>query len=347
MQRNHFIDALKGILILFVLLMHYPTSYSGIVLEILFGFVIQFAVPAFMFLSGYVQAKSMQRRKIQSFEDAYACPLITGKILRFLLPYAFFFLLAQVFYRLVRMYTIGVFEYGVLALFFDFLKGGYGPGSYYVPLLFQLIFLFPLVYAIIEKKGKHGLFLCLMANIAFEVLKQAFGMQESEYRLLIFRYLFLIACGCYMAIYENEKSKENSFPPITWIICLLAGIMFLILFRFTNYPAHAKIITMWGTTSVLTSFYVVPILCFLVKRDHFSIPPLEVLGKYSFHVFLVQTLYYQYYDFALKERFTPGIGLIVTICICVILGVVFGAVEERLGLREKILSAIFGKKKQE
>ena len=61
----------------------------------------------------------------------------------------------------------------------------------------------------------------------------------------------------------------------------------------------------------------------------------------------MQTLYYQYYDFALKERFTPGIGLIVTICICVILGVVFGAVEERLGLREKILSAMFGKKKQE
>ena len=99
-DRNRTIDVFKGILILFVLILHYPVDRSGIGMKALYTFVLEFAVPCFMFLSGYVQAKSMRRREIQSFEAAYACPLIAGKLLRFLLPYAFFFVAAQVFFRL-------------------------------------------------------------------------------------------------------------------------------------------------------------------------------------------------------------------------------------------------------
>lgn len=340
-------------------------------MKLLFTFVLQFPVPCFMFLSGYVHAKSMERRGIQSFEEAYSFPLLAGKVLRFLIPYVLFFIAAQVFFRLSGMYTVGIVEYGLLALFFEFLTGGHGPGSYYVPLLFQLIFLFPVVYAIVVKKGKRGLAILFAANVAYEVLKQAFSMNEVEYRLLIFRYLFLIACGCYAAVWETRQQRprndlsqkrqqglqsapqpkgdpqQDRFPsPVHLGISFVVGVAFIVLFCFTGYAQRAKIFTMWSNTCVLTALYLIPILWILVRKVHFSFAPLEILGKYSFHVFLVQTLYYQYYDFALSAKFSKGIGLVVTFAVCVLLGVAFGFVEEKLGLREKILSALRGKKKE-
>ena len=359
-KRNRTIDVFKGILILVVLILHYPVDRSGIAMKAIYAFGLEFAVPCFMFLSGYVQAKSMCRHEIRTFEAAYACPLITGKLLRFLLPYVFFFIASQVFFRVSGMYTVGIVEYGLLALFFEFLTGGHGPGSYYVPLLFQLIFLFPVVYAIIAKKGKRGLGILFAGNLLFEVLKQAFSMNEVEYRLLIFRYLFLIACGCYAAVREDTPSapkqdlqnasrqwQQDRFPtPLHLGISFLVGVAFILLFCYTGYAQRAKIFTMWSNTCVLTALYVIPILWLLVRKVHFSFAPLELLGKYSFHIFLVQTVYYQYYDFALKDRFSKGTGFAVTILTCVALGVVFGFVEERIRLREKILFVLFERKKK-
>ena len=74
--------------------------------------------------------------------------------------------------------------------------GAYGPGSYYVPIMLQLLVIFPLIYVMIAYNAKLGLAVAALANLAFEVCVIVFDMDKYYYRLSIGRYLLLIAFGC-------------------------------------------------------------------------------------------------------------------------------------------------------
>lgn len=334
-DRNRTIDFLKGSLALFVITLHYPFETFPFWLTFLFRFCLQFAVPGFMFLSGYTQALSLSRRGISTLEAAYERRILLPKLLRFCVPYTFFYLFEYILFRLTGVYTVSIFKHGILSLFFDFLTGGKGQGGYYTPIVLQLLLLFPVIYFIILRKGAQGLLLMFFCNLFFEIFKQACGMVESEYRLLIFRYLFLIACGCFTALWEKESKPFRTFLlPLS----MLAGIGFLILFQFTSYGEHAKIITMWQGTSVLTALYIAPIFYFLVRKAKLAFLVLEVIGRASFHVFLVQMLYYHYWHSYFKDFFAPLPGYLITLVVCTALGVLFWALESRLRVQEKILA---------
>ena len=80
----------------------------------------------------------------------------------------------------------------------NYLCGGWGPGSYYYPLMIQFVFVFPIIYFVIKENSRRGLVICLVVNILYEILKWAYEMNIECYRLLLFRYIFIIAFGCYL-----------------------------------------------------------------------------------------------------------------------------------------------------
>lgn len=88
----------------------------------------------------------------------------------------------------------------------DFLDGGYGPGSYYYPLMIQLIFVFPIIHFIVRKYQYLGVWICGFINFIYELLQRAYDMNEACYRLLVLRYILVISVGCYIA-YKKRKSK--------------------------------------------------------------------------------------------------------------------------------------------
>ena len=324
MERNSFIDVLKGILIIFVFASHSWIETSARQM-FLFPLWIEMAVPAFMLISGYTAALSEQRRGAVTLEDSYEPMTILKKLVRFISPFTIAFVAEWIAFRVFGLYTIGVKEYGVFALLLDYLSGGKGQGSYYFPIMIQFVLLFPMVYFVIKKYDIKGLVGCFMATGFFEVVKLAYGMEDSEYRFLLFRYLFLVAAGCYIAIGNIKKSKMTIGLSVG---CILCGVFFTVLFTYTDY--NPKIFIYWRGTSLLASMFIVPILGWLIRKVHFGFKPLEVVGKASFNIFLVQMIYYNFADQTYALIPNVALHLFLSIVNCVAAGVLFYLLENKL-----------------
>lgn len=320
-KRNGFVDSLKGILIIFVILQHYDWKY-GEGNSIVFRYCISFAVPMFIFLSGYVSSLSNKAKGIESLEKMYSFDYMIKKTLRIVIPFTIAFVCGWGIFRALGIFKVNIVEYGLLAAFFGWLRGGFGMGSYYFPVYMQFIFLFPLIYLAISKKGKNGLIACFVLNGLFEVLKSAFGMPDYEYRYMFLRYLYVAAAGCYLALHGNSSKK--------WLeaLQLLLGGFFVFLFTKSGYTP--KIITYWEGTCFLTCMLIIPVMNVLVSKVKVTIPLLNLFGKASFNIFLVQMIFFSTYKDMLESAVNNyALNVIATVIVCVVVGTLFYLLEVR------------------
>lgn len=319
MKRNNFIDTLKGICIIFVVITHFSWSNEER-LHLLFPFWIDMAVPVFMIISGYVYAASFERKQINSIESAYKLKEIVNKFIRYTIPYIGIYLAEAVGYLVVKR------KADILEMVKVLLGGGYGPGSYYYPIMLQFMFIFPIIYFIIRKYDLLGVVCCGIVNGLYEVLKYVYEMNESCYRMLVFRYILLIGFGCYLVI---GKVKTRLWVSVC--SCLL-GFVFIIISKYMGYSI--AIVQYWGGTSFLAVLYVIPIVGRLLKSNlcrTLRCKFLEKLGKASFDIFLVQMFYY----WGIQPIFARIIGnriqlFTVGIFVCLLGGCVYYAIESRL-----------------
>lgn len=191
-------------------------------LYLLFPFWIDMAVPFFMTISGFVFSKSFVRRRITTIENAYSLSWIIDKFIRYTVP----FLIAFLFEEAIAVCSSE--RIGILQMLYGFLSGRYGPGSYYYPVMIQFIFWFPVIYFIVKKYDRGGVLVCFGINAAYELLQRAYGMNEECYRLLLFRYTFLIGFGCYLAI------GKQSIRKVYLLLGMVVGAVVQFLFRGDN-----------------------------------------------------------------------------------------------------------------
>lgn len=323
---NRNTDVVKGLLIIAVITLHFPFR---IISEkaVIFPYFLKFAVPGFMFISGYVRTLSYEGKGVLSLGDAYGRDRILKSLMRLVVPFTLFFIFAQIFLRIIGLYTVGIVEYGLFALFLDYLRGFTGQGSYYFPLMLQFVFVFPLIWYLIKKKGFKGVIAVFFINLLYEVLKTAYGMSDYEYRFILFRYLFIIACGSFAALYERKTAKLNT---VLMIASVIAGAAFIYLFVYTSYGERARIITYWQGTSLFACLYAAPLLFPLIAKGKMRFKPLEIIGKASFNIFLMQMLYFLYYDFAVTEPSGDLTEYLLSVLICVTAGVIFWLLEQPL-----------------
>ena len=318
LNRNHFIDVLKGICIIFVVFTHasWTTEQN---LKLLFPFWIDMAVPFFMLVTGYVYTKSFQKNGIETLDSAYNKKYLLKNFIRYTIPYFIAFAIdfcVQVILYIRNPTGIKRFLVHEIALF---LQGGNGPGSYYYPEMIQIMFLFPIIYALVKKYNWKGVLVVAFATFFFEVLKFPYMENEGQYRLLLFRYFMLIAFGSYFAM--NKMNRKH------WILSVV-GFCFIILFKYTNYSP--KIFKWWTGTSMFPVLFIVPIFGFLVEKN-IKFAPLEKIGKASYNIFFTQMVYYCYLYGKIKA-FLVNVYLnaVVSIAICVIIGIVFYEIENRI-----------------
>ena len=277
------------------------------------------AVPFFMLVTGYVYTKSFQKNGIETLDSAYNKKYLLKNFIRYTIPYFIAFAIdfcVQVILYIRNPTGIKRFLVHEIALF---LQGGNGPGSYYYPEMIQIMFLFPIIYALVKKYNWKGVLVVAFATFFFEVLKFPYMENEGQYRLLLFRYFMLIAFGSYFAM--NKMNRKH------WILSVV-GFCFIILFKYTNYSP--KIFKWWTGTSMFPVLFIVPIFGFLVGKN-IKFAPLEKIGKASYNIFLTQMVYYCYLYGKIKE-FLVNVYLnaVVSIAICVIIGIVFYEIENRI-----------------
>lgn len=309
MKRNHFIDVLKGICIIFVIITHYAWSDTAR-LNYLFPFWIDMAVPIFMIISGYVYANSFERKEIRSIGQAYTLRFTADKIIRYTIPFLVAYT-AEIIIQAVSSKGISL-----SGIFWGLWRGGIGPGSWYFPIMIQFVFTFPVIYFIIKKYDAYGLFLCGMINVVYALLPKPYGMSYGCFRLLLFRYILVIAFGCYLYLRKNQIKK------IWGILSFVCGTVFLIALCYLGYTP--KLIIFWPRTSYAACLYIMPIIAILLNRCKRGFKPLEIIGKASFNILLTQMVYYMYfakYIYAAVDN--KLIELLAGIGISLVIGVIF------------------------
>lgn len=174
-----------------------------------------------------------------------------------------------------------------------FLLGGYGPGSYYVPVMMQLLIIFPIIYLLIEKNATLGLTAAAIANLLFEAAIKLFEIDKYYYRLSIGRYLLLIAFGCYLYLYPDRRMKRYQM-----LLMFFAGLSYLI--AVFGFDQELLLFEYWKTTAMPVAFYIFPIVILLFRRFYHSRIPgtlgklLRWMGQASYHIFLAQMVYYHF-----------------------------------------------------
>lgn len=307
------IDVLKGVCIILVILTHFSWTDNER-LKYLFPFWVGMAIPIFMIISGYVNSLSYERHNIIDMSKAYDVYSIIDKIIRFSLPFTVVFVVDGVISRNFHLKKGD----GPLAFLCAYARGGYGAGSYYYPFIIQFIFVFPIIYFIIKKYDIKGYYVCGLINLIYEFLIRAYEVNLKTYRVLVFRYIWIIAFGVFLAIGKNKISKKM------YAIFMSIGVIYIILFM---YCEKELIITKWWVqTSMWASLYILPFASFFINCNLKNYV-LELIGKSSYHIFLIQMIYYNHsyvvYRY-IKER---SLQVVANIIICLVVGVLFYMVE--------------------
>ena len=126
--------------------------------------------------------------------------------------------------------------------------------------------------------------------------------------------------GCEI-LYTDETARLLQSGEIPTI----AGTR-LVLVEFLGYLP--RVLTDWSVTSVLAALYIMPIFALAVEHGKFHFAPLDLLGKASYDIFLLQILYHSFWVehiYALIPQ--RPLQLLVNILICCAVGIAFHFIE--------------------
>lgn len=328
-KRIEFLDYLKAICVLMVIVTHYDWSDKT---SPFFTMLINMAVPVFMIISGYNFAMSNSRKADGKLGKMYGWKVLKPKLIRFLVP---FFIICLIE---IALLIVNEREINPLRIF---LLGAYGPGSYYVPIMLQLLVIFPIIYILINWNAKMGIVAAGMANLLFEIAVKIFEMEKYYYRLCIGRYLLLIAFGCYLYLYPAHRVKRSQLAGMFLIgIAYIAAVFWfdkeLVLFEY------------WKTTAMPIAFYIFPIVILLFRRFYYSKIPgrlgnlLTQIGQASYHIFLVQMVYYHFELGGAIMQAVWYIAVPFNILVTVPIGIIFYRLDSQFICKMKHVTHVYG-----
>lgn len=279
MKYNKNIDVMKGLAIIFVILIH---SFNDETLHNIGApFYILQAVPLFLIISGYNQTQSYNRHSIESLTDFYR--------------------LAFLWKKLYRLLPIALIVYAVQTLFgpdkhsfFFYLIGRGGYGGYYISIMIQAIIVLPLLYVLAKKTTPLTMLLfSFLFNLLYEYFCYSMDIPSYLYRLLLFRYLFALALGMWY-FFDNQRPYANVFLKVGAIFSV--GYLLVVHYYEISVPFYS-FGTSWKGQNPLSYFYSLFLFHLGLKYlSSFRVDAIKqglvFLGKRSYAIFIVQMLYF-------------------------------------------------------
>ncbi|MDO4541354.1 MAG: acyltransferase [Bacillota bacterium] len=328
-RRIYVIDYIKAAAMISVIINHCNFT-SAMEKELLYPFFIGLAVPFFILVSGFTFSLSFRKREEQGISHWYKKDIILPKLSRFLLPYFFIFALELI-------YKLGpdkmVFDLPLIIRTFFF--GGYGPGSYYIPIIIQMLFIFPLCYWLIRKKSFSGVIILGLIQLIYQIVVYNIGLEDIYYKRIFLRFLIFLAGGIYLYLHREDilKSRRNK---ILLLLSFVGGFIYIYL---VNYQGHVPaIFSSWRRTAMPTFFYVFPVLAVIVSGCLYKQisgktgAVLSLIGAASYHIFLVQMFWFHIgWEKTLAYPAEVTVNLIFTIAV----GIMFYKADSYLRKRAK------------
>ena len=284
MEREWQLDYLKTFAIIMVIITHI-FLYNGIVpLPVVFPYAVEMAVPIFMIISGYVNTIFFMKRTPKEFLAGDWKIHFCSKLYVIYLPFLILYFLEIILMYLIQKRTVGLHE-----AIYVFLTGGWGPGSYYIPMLAQFIFCFPILYYLVKKDMIKGSIIILGLQFLFELLVPVIPISESLYRLLLIRYFVFIWFGILLYFYRQRIKNR-------YIIAMaMVGSLSIALMNYSNY--QMPIFRYWTSTSMPTIFWAGAIV--MIGRYHLKRfsgvldQAINRIGISTYYIYLVQMAYFQ------------------------------------------------------
>jgi peptidoglycan/LPS O-acetylase OafA/YrhL len=290
-SRSSAIDLLKGLAIVSVICLH--TFSVGTLHTIGAHFHIWQAVPVFLFLMGLNAASSLRRRGGRTLRELYSGDYLTGRFDRVFVPFLIAFLITLALAILTHTpHSSGAKLLGepIVGLFpID------GPGNYFVTLLFEFVVAFPLIFWGLRRWPVPTLLLCLALNGAFEALAHRLGFFAANPYAdasSLLRFLFLVALGGFCAAIPTRRALGS---PWLWGGVLLS-VAYLALLEADSpaltaadgsQPGYNLLTACYAACLVLLGIAFLPVLA-----DRPGVRLGSVLGRASYHIFLVQIAWF-------------------------------------------------------
>ena len=286
------IDALKGLAIIGVMAQHafasralnsaWDTLYAGQ------------AVPIFFVLMGLNATASASRRGIASLSDLYAGRYWAGRLDRLLVPFLALWPLALVAAVIAHESHIGALALiGVYPL-------SAAPGNYFVTIMLEFAVVFPAVYWCFSRRPVLTTAGLIALDVAFELAAgqiSAFSTNSTAeyiYEAAIPKYAVFIVAGMWLARIRLDRRLWMS---TTLLAAVGAGYLALLHVHPGNFtwlvPSYSR------STNFISCFYAILITIVAIKllpgggrRRMPGWPAVEQLGKASYHIFLVQIVWF-------------------------------------------------------
>lgn len=328
-KRLVLIDYLKALCVVFVIITHSDFLNDAMLDKsgLFYLLLVNKAVPVFMFLSGYVFVFGTKNK---TFSEQYAPKKLIAKLLRLTVPtviaYAVF----------VCLKFISGAPMGPWQIVRTFLAGDYGRGSYYYALMVQFVFIAPLMYYAVRKYAHWGVVMIGAVNFLHEVLWTALDLPYGIYRILIFRYLLVIAFGMFTATLKDKKLK-----PVCVATMAAVGLIYILLPYFTDYEYKIFTVKPWNNSGMMSAFYVMAVMYVLfklfgkAKEKGFISRVIAQTGQASYHIMYTQMMYFVVRP-AIDQRIIDITLLplwsqyVVDIVVSVVLGLVFCVVDDKI-----------------
>lgn len=169
--------------------------------------------------------------------------------------------------------------------------GGIGPGSYYPWIYLQFFILLPILYKTLNSSILNGGGY-LMIAILLELICSVINMPHWIYRLLFFRYFFLIYLGYRWVI--------NGIV-INWktVVLSIISIVAILFFNFSDYDLSPIFFSSGRIFHWICYFYPATVLVYLIKKLYDILPEKVVkftnkCGRYSYEIFLWQMFVFSF-----------------------------------------------------
>lgn len=297
--RNIGIDWIKAVSIIAIIITHYDFSEDAIALFV-FPYFINLAMPCLMIVVGY---NAGSRNGVFTYKNTF-------KYFTRLFPAWLIAMLVEIYLLRSRNSMLINDIYQTLII-----RQDYGKGSYFPWVYLKMILLLPVMDLIIRKFRRIGLAGLILLNLLFEIFVSVTDMDPVTYRLASIRYLAFVAVGLY---YGRSKCSVKG---TNLVLGAVAGGMIV---YFLNYHEPLFLFKQWRSTSLPVILFVFVYVYMIIEYWKFRSPVIELIARSTFHIFLVQMIYYRfYYQYIEKLMKSMGIRIIINLLICILVGVVF------------------------
>ena len=353
-KSNYFqIDVLKAIMIFLVIFDHVVDWSLKKRIGVLFWERI--SIPVFLVLLGFNWGLSFRRKNQTKLKEMYGKDYFKNKLLRFLFPFLILYAISTIVGLLLYNFNFGAMidsqysEYEspihMIIMYLPF----YGPGNWFIPVLFQAILVIPLIYRLFLKNPKMAVILCFLVEfilhifIIYTIAIDGTTIQEWHievfFRDSIFFYLSAIGMGMWLSFNHKIDADRNE----TFLFLLPVSLFYMIMYQF--FRIGIPIVR--GDYHYLTFLYAAVLFMFAMKylpekSDGIISKGIKSISKATYHILLVQIFYYAiiiylfgtHYLIDIHSRPIDFLYLIIAWIICVPLGVLWYKLEYTIRRRK-------------